>query len=607
MVATKKRARFDTASLDSIEKAQKRRLPILPDVEDFMALEVPHPYGILPGGNQFPLSSSFSVNGVVLASTFLLSRHEEVCHQILSFCDGPDLARLAQCCRFLYAACHQLELWRDLVLRYLASAQVNKDNHGSDARNIKDYVLQTMQPTWKDTYVQLMKRGSSTTTAPHVPIAVPGVYSDYYYRLHSCRTFCIPKQWLEPQDVQKKKNLPFSVPCIPFSEMTARRFYNDFENANCPVVVGQAASQWQASLKWNTEDNDSYLMQQMDGHDFRATSGAAPLSAQFTFPAYRQYCHWDPAVLEEAPLYLFDRTALQPNSRLWKDFHPDLQLACPYWDSTACPQHDLFALLGEGRRPDHTWLIMGPKRSGSVFHMDPNATHAWNAAIRGRKRWIFYPPGFPPPGVHPSADADSVALPLTVGEWIFQFWPEHVDRLLHAPQEERPLECTAFPGDVVFVPHGWWHMVINLDEGLNIAITHNYVSQSNLPNVLKFLNEKQDQISGCRDRVESIKPHELYDTFIKSLQQHHNSWLEEALAVPQWTCRAWNAPTSPTTSARGKVSQVAKRRNCSEQSTAPTLASEQPSSSTSNTSIMARAKLVTEKDEPNSFSFSFSF
>ena len=146
---------------------------------------------------------------------------------------------------------------------------------------------------------------------------------------------------------------------------------------------------------------------------------------------------------------------------------------------------------------------MGPKRSGSVFHMDPNATHAWNAAIRGRKRWIFYPPGVAPPGVHPSADADSVALPLTVGEWIFQFWPDHVDRLLHAPPDQRPLECTAFPGDVVFVPHGWWHMVINLDDGLNIAITHNYVSQSNLSNVLKFLDQKEDQISGCRDRAES--------------------------------------------------------------------------------------------------------
>jgi hypothetical protein len=37
---------------------------------------------------------------------------------------------------------------------------------------------------------------------------------------------------------------------------------------------------------------------------------------------------------------------------------------------------------------------------------------------------------------------------------------------------QRSLNGNALPGDVVFVPHGWWHMV-NPDE-LNIAVTHNY-------------------------------------------------------------------------------------------------------------------------------------
>jgi hypothetical protein len=73
-------------------------------------------------------------------------------------------------------------------------------------------------------------------------------------------------------------------------------------------------------------------------------------------------------------------------------------------------------------RPDHTWLIAGPQRSGSVFHLDPNATHAWNACIVGWKRC---PPGVTPPGVHPSPDGDEVALPLSIGEWLMQFWTQH--------------------------------------------------------------------------------------------------------------------------------------------------------------------------------------
>ncbi len=100
------------------------------------------------------------------------------------------------------------------------------------------------------------------------------------------------------------------------------------------------------------------------------------------------------------------------------------------------------------------------------------------------------------------------------------------------------MECTTHPGDVVFVPHGWWHSVINLDES-NIAITHNYVSPSNLGNALKFFREKQDQISGCRDRKESIKPEFIHDALVKELQVKEPQHLERAVQQTGWTCRAW--------------------------------------------------------------------
>ncbi len=59
---------------------------------------------------------------------------------------------------------------------------------------------------------------------------------------------------------------------------------------------------------------------------------------------------------------------------------------------------DLFSVLGEAGRPDFRWLIMGPPRSGSTFHKDPNATSAWNAVVTGSKKWIMYPPSALPPG-----------------------------------------------------------------------------------------------------------------------------------------------------------------------------------------------------------------
>jgi hypothetical protein len=70
------------------------------------------------------------------------------------------------------------------------------------------------------------------------------------------------------------------------------------------------------------------------------------------------------------------------------------------------------------------WLIMGPRRSGSTFHVDPNSTSAWNAVVSGAKKWIMYPPHVCPPGVHPSPDGADVATPLSLTEWFLNFYEE---------------------------------------------------------------------------------------------------------------------------------------------------------------------------------------
>lgn len=85
-------------------------------------------------------------------------------------------------------------------------------------------------------------------------------------------------------------------------------------------------------------------------------------------------------------------------------------------------QDDLFSVLGKDRRPDHRWLIAGPARSGSSFHVDPNCTSAWNATISGRKKWIMFPPGETPPGVHPSEDGLDLAAPVSITEWFLNFY-----------------------------------------------------------------------------------------------------------------------------------------------------------------------------------------
>lgn len=68
---------------------------------------------------------------------------------------------------------------------------------------------------------------------------------------------------------------------------------------------------------------------------------------------------------DESPLYLGDSTFVEKM---------DLQIGKhgQYW-APDCFGEDLFSVLGDDR-PDNRWLLIGPKRSGSTFHLDPNAT-----------------------------------------------------------------------------------------------------------------------------------------------------------------------------------------------------------------------------------------
>jgi len=190
---------------------------------------------------------------------------------------------------------------------------------------------------------------------------------------------------------------------------------------------------------------------------------------------------------------------------------------------------DLFELMGE-QRPDFRWVIIGPARSGSTFHKDPNATSAWNAVIEGRKGWVMFPPDICPPGVYVTADESEVTSPLSVAEWFISYfdsaWEAYGPHARDPTQRGTMMVGVCEADEILYVPSGWWHLVVNLED--SVAVTQNFVSEVELPNVLAFLRDRPEQTSGW---PMSTGCDHLFDSFCDILREHKPDVLERSLVV----------------------------------------------------------------------------
>ncbi|KAI5069039.1 hypothetical protein GOP47_0015340 [Adiantum capillus-veneris] len=286
------------------------------------------------------------------------------------------------------------------------------------------------------------------------------------------------ERWLSVDNIDRRTNL------------SVQEFIDSYEEQNRPVLITDALSDWPALRKWNKE----YLVK---------SAGDSKLAVGPVEMTMKDYFLYSEAVCEERPLYLFDPHFTEKMPTLSEDFEVPIYF-----------REDLFSILGKDR-PNYRWLIVGPARSGSSFHIDPNSTSAWNAVVKGTKKWILFPPDVNPPGVHPSPDGVEVAAPVSIMEWFMNFYEQTKQ------WKRKPVECICQAGELMFVPNGWWHLVINLEE--SIAITQNYVSRCNLLNVLDFLKRPNSAqlISGTRDRVN------LYSKFKSTYAQLFPGSIEE--------------------------------------------------------------------------------
>ena len=120
-----------------------------------------------------------------------------------------------------------------------------------------------------------------------------------------------------------------------------------------------------------------------------------------------------------------------------------------------------------------------------------------------------------PIGVFTTGDQSEVTSPLSIAEWLLGFHAE-------ARKIEGCMEGICEEGEVLHVPSGWYHLVVNLKP--SIAITQNFVPRAYLPDALGFLKYKSEQISGFKNEI-----NDPYKTLLLRLSERDPEVVEKAL------------------------------------------------------------------------------
>lgn len=245
------------------------------------------------------------------------------------------------------------------------------------------------------------------------------------------------------------------------NQISVASFKKEFVRAKAPVVIKQLLQEQCQSGQWRPEMlmqcfGDRSIILQQDNRYLTSTLRSFILHCANSVPGAAQR---DALYLKNAPLSILipelDKEVSIPNI-----FLPNML--------DEAPVRYLFAHAFDHPLKLSTELFIGGLGAGfSRIHRDRFATHAWIGQLWGTKQiWL--------------ANQDDATMYLS---------PENSDhsqvnslsepdltrfpRFAKAPVFSAMLE----PGDVVFVPSGWWHSTEC--RSLSISISNNFVDSSN--------------------------------------------------------------------------------------------------------------------------------
>ncbi|CDI98343.1 JmjC domain containing protein 4 [Echinococcus multilocularis] len=284
-------------------------------------------------------------------------------------------------------------------------------------------------------------------------------------------------------------NIPASIPYLDITYKYCD-FYAKFLHLNLPCLFTESHTcTWPARLNWSENGSISIdrVLKPFSGSELcvancRDIEFGAHRTLTMTSEEYLAY--WKIAGCDgtEQLLYLKDWHYFKG-----KDFRN-------YYSQPVYFSSDWLNEFYEFRTDcddDFRFVYIGPVGTWTPLHTDVHCSYSWSANIVGRKRWWVFPPG------------EENKLIVSHGGQL----PSDISQCDFADpgtQDSDLPRCYVFdqqPGEMFFVPSGWYHQVLNLTDC--ISINNNWLNACNVTLVWRHLQAQLREVKKSCSDVES--------------------------------------------------------------------------------------------------------